>query len=253
MYMNTINIDLNLKAECLNLILKWIPPSTFKMSNSFLIDKERSSNPTGEFTVVLTQGYWLSIYPITQCQWYEIMNSAKSSLKNMNKPITNICWEECLEFCNRLNSNFISRPEGYIFSLPTEAQWENACKAGENYQYQIGNEIEDLSTVAWHRNNINIPAIQDVRQKKPNNWGFYDMLGNVEEWCFDYGLSYPDDETHNNWIGSTQVPSRTTRGGNILTNPPHAITCSLRNEAGTSIAHSLAGFRICLRSEVSTS
>lgn len=184
MYMNEININLNLSAKCLKLTLQWIPPSTFMMSNDFMVDKERHSNPIGKFQVILNQGYWLSIYPITQCQWHLIMNGSTS---NLNKPITNISWEECLEFCNRLNSKSIPRPEGYIFSLPTEAQWENACKTGKNYQYQIGNEIEDLSMVAWHRNNMNIPAIQNVGQKKPNDWGFYDMLGNVEEWCFDYG------------------------------------------------------------------
>lgn len=250
--MKVIDIILNQNPKCLNITLKWIPPNTFTMSNSYLVEEERYPKPIGKFPVVLNQGYWLSIYPITQYQWYEIMDSDIPNLKNMNKPMTNISWDECIEFCNRLNSKHITHQEGYIFSLPTEAHWENACKAGKNYQYQIGNEITDLSTVAWHRNNIDTPTIKDVGQKKPNDWGFYDMLGNVEEWCFDYSLHYPDNDIYNDWMGSTQIPSRTTRGGNILTNPPRAITCSLRSERNISIIDPLVGFRVCLRSEVFT-
>jgi len=223
------------------------------MSNIFMGETgfEDQENHTGEFKVVLTRGFWLGIYPITRCQWESVMGGVPFKdfhiPLNDNMPVTGISWYDALDFCSKLNSRFPSKQEGYSFSLPTEAQWEYACKAGGECKFQIGDSLTDLSQVAWHRENTNI--FQDVGQKTPNQWGFHDMLGNVNEMSFDGSVNYPDGVTQTDWVGDMrgEYPYRVCKGGNILLNPAESITCSIRGQIETSEPSMFTGFRLCLR------
>lgn len=248
--MDTILINLEIETECLPLRLQWVHPGQFKMGNNFQVEPEMKDEAQGKFEIILSQGYWLGVYPITQCQWRSVMDTNPSPFQGVNKPVTNISWENAIDFCNQLNSRLIPKPANYVFSLPTEAQWEYACKAGTEYKYQLGDTLEDLSQVAWHRDNAAGQEIQDVGQKSPNNWGFHDMLGNISEFCFDGTGYYPDSSAHVDWVGDVLGSFRTTRGGDVYINPSKAITCSLRGEIENTEPYMLTGFRLCLRPQL---
>jgi formylglycine-generating enzyme required for sulfatase activity len=202
----------------------------------------------GEFEVIISRGYWLGVYPVTQCQWESVMGTNPSRFKGPNQPVAEVGWQDALDFCNRLNGSQIPIPKGYTFSLPTQAQWEYACRAGTPYRYQLGDSLEDLSRVAWHRDNISSLSTQDVGQKEPNNWGLYDMLGNVMEWCFDSPVEYPNGTTQMDWFGGSEEGIRNLRGGSILVRPVNSITCSGRMYSLTD-PYIVSGFRLCLRYE----
>ncbi|GAB4527914.1 MAG: hypothetical protein OHK0046_46200 [Anaerolineae bacterium] len=202
----------------------------------------------GSFEVFISQAYWLGKYPITQSQWQAVMNTNPSEHKGPNLPVESISWHDAIDFCESLNKIPNIRPDGYIFSLPTEAQWEYACKAGLNYKYQVGNTLDDLSRVAWYSVNTTQYKTHYVGQKDPNDWGFHDMLGNVLEWCFDSCIDYPDGTSQSDWIGGTDDAFRNLRGGSAMTQPGgFALTCSERGYRHGEDGNQYTGFRVCLR------
>ena len=163
--------------------------------------------------VELTQPYYLGITEVTEHQWAMVMEDAfrteerevrdpetnrlirKEEIQIRNPkldsqlPITNVSWEQAVEFCERLGQLPEEKKEGRNYRLPTEAEWEHACRAGTASAYSFGDDRSMLRTYGWQ--GVNQP--QPVGQKKPNPWGLYDMHGNVAEWCFDYYGSYPED------------------------------------------------------------
>lgn len=251
--MENITIPLTTDKNCKALKLNWIEAGSFMMGKNEIITYDGFHHePHGEFEVTLSRGYWLGVYPVTQCQWYSMMRTNPSDFIGYNKPVTMVSWQDAIDFCNCLNK--IELPdvsEGYIFNLPTEAQWEFACKAGSQNKYQIGNTLEDLSTVAWHRNNSDSVSVQDVGQKVPNNWGIYDMLGNVMEWCFDAPKEYPDETKQTDWIGEVIGEDRNLRGGSVFTShESDVLTCSGRMYGWGP--NNFYGFRICLRPKLAS-
>ena len=164
-----------------------------------------SQNDEHAHPVILTQGFWMHETEITQSQWQPLMNSNPSSYKGADKPVENVTMGECREFCRRLSEKL-----GAEVQLPTEAQWEYACRADEPQQ-----TIRDrMNEFAWHKGNSHGQK-RPVRQKKPNAWGLYDMRGNVEERCSDWLAPYPpgDEETVKDPQGPETGGKRVVRGG----------------------------------------
>jgi len=138
--------------------------------------------------------FYLSKYLITQDLYFKITSENPSTFVGDKKPVETVSWLSCAIFCNTLsyltglipyyiinpeNSDFKVNPQSSGYRLPTDAEWEYACKAGQaNPQY--GN----INAIAWYKQNANSQT-QQVGLKEPNNWGLYDMLGNVWEWCSD--------------------------------------------------------------------
>ncbi len=142
-----------------------------------------------EHSVTINKPFWLGKYPITQGQWQTVMGDNPSFFKlNQQLPVENVTWFDVNQFCNKLNESarqLKTIPKSYAYSLPTEAEWEYACKAETNQDV-----IENLDKIAWHESNSHgVP--HPVGKLLANNWGFHDMLGNVWEWCYDWMQNYP--------------------------------------------------------------
>ena len=180
-------------------------------------------NDEKQHWVTLSRDYWLGETEVTQGQWMAVMGDNPSWFKKGdNYPVENVSWNDAMEFCDKLNQQYKGKlPSGYKFSLPMEAQWECACRAGTTTALNNGKDLTvaegecaNLDEVGWYDENSGGPT-HPVAQKKPNAWGFYDMHGNVWEWCSDryderYGCNNSD-------VTDPQGPSsgscRVYRGG----------------------------------------
>jgi formylglycine-generating enzyme required for sulfatase activity len=169
----------------------WCPRGAFLMGSP---ETEPGRAPDEkQHSVTLTKGFFIGKYPITQKQWELITNSNPSVNKvggflgvgcqtQPNHPVENVSYADCIHFCEGVNK----RLEACSVRLPTEAEWEYACRAGTTTAY--AGKCEEM---AWFSENSN-DSTQKVGRKKPNSWGIHDMHGNVWEWCQDcYSEDYP--------------------------------------------------------------
>ena len=156
-------------------------------------------------------------YPVTQAQYQAVMGTNPSYFKNNpQNPVENVSWDDAQAFCQKL-----SQITGKTYRLPTEAEWEYACRAGTTTDYYFGDYFDDcLKDYAWYYGNSQ-DKTHPVGQKKPNGWGLYDMSGNVWEWCADtWHDNYDSAPTDGSaWIenGNDNLPP--LRGGSWLNFP----------------------------------
>jgi formylglycine-generating enzyme required for sulfatase activity len=156
--------------------LRLIPAGEYDMGS-----KEGDSNCTPVHHVKISSPFYIGKYEVTQAQWQTVMAPYNPSYwKGENLPVDNISWKNAQEFCKK---------SGDGLRLPTEAEWEYACRAGSKGRWYFGNDESAMQSYAWWWWNSGSQT-QPVGQKKPNAWELYDMLGNVQEWCSD---SYGDD------------------------------------------------------------
>ena len=172
----------------LSLELIWIKPGSFVMGSPPELRKHKAEGP--QMQVTLSKGFWLGRTEVTQAQYEQVMGTNPSTFKNLgpNAPVERVSWVDAMKFCEVLTERERSAgrlPAGFAFTLPTEAQWEYACRAGTTTEYAA-----DPETTAWFDANSG-GSTHPVAMKKPNAWGFYDMSGNVLEWCYDWYGDYP--------------------------------------------------------------
>jgi formylglycine-generating enzyme required for sulfatase activity len=135
-----------------------------------------------QYKVTLTEGYWLGETPVTQALWVVVMGANPSWFKGSERPVEMVSWEDCQEFLRKLNGMV----EGLNVRLPTEAEWERACRAGTSTATWLGsNSVSMLDRIAWYSANSD-GQTHAVRGKEPNPYGLHDMLGDVWEWCRDW-------------------------------------------------------------------
>ncbi len=167
--------------------------------------------------VRISEGFWMGQTEVTQGQYESVMNaqpwSGESSVQeSTNNPATHVSWDEAAEFCTKL-----SKQEGKTYRLPTEAEWEYACRAGTTTRFSFGDSYSSLGDYAWFDGNaekVGQDYAHPVGQKKPNPWGMYDMHGNVWEWCSDwYDRDYYSTSPSVDPKGSPTGIGRSLRGG----------------------------------------
>lgn len=172
----------------LDLALVWIEPGSFVMGSP---PEERRHKAEGPQTqVTLSKGFWLGRTEVTQRQYESLMGINPSTFKAVgpDAPVERVSWVDAVKFGEVLTERERAAgrlPEGYKYTLPTEAQWEYACRAGTSGDY-----AGDQTQMAWYDDNSGATT-HPVALKQPNEWGLYDMSGNVLEWCFDWYDSYP--------------------------------------------------------------
>ncbi len=157
-----------------------VPAGKFMMGSP-ASEKGRNENET-QHEVTLTKPFYMGKYEVTQEQWFEIMGGNPSKEKGRMLPVTNVSWNDCQDFIKKLNAKTNG---GY--RLPTEAEWEYACRAGTTTKYSVGDKITPKDA-NYRDSKIGEPVA--VGSYKPNAFGLYDMHGNVWEWCEDWKVDY---------------------------------------------------------------
>lgn len=174
-----------------------------------------------QHAVTISKAFLMGKYEVTQAQYQAIAGGNPSKFKGDNLPVEFVTYHDAIAFCDKLNAQTEGkRPQGYVFALPTEAQWEYACRAGTAAALNSGHEVEKpfgasqaLDKIAWYFENSKRKT-HEVGGKKPNSWGIYDMHGNVSEWCRDwYEKTYPSGSVTDPTGPSDGSWRRVHRGG----------------------------------------
>ena len=192
---------------------RWIPPGRFMMGSPSK-EAERFDDET-EHEVVLTGGFWLADTACTQALWEAVMGKNPSEFKGAERPVEEISWEDAVLFTKRLNAQVT----GLDLRLPTEAEWEYACRAGNQTPFWFGTNIS-TDQVNYHgkypyaggKKGQYRGETVEVKALPCNGWGLYQMHGNVWEWCADWYGDYPTD-TVTDPTGSETGEGRVLRGG----------------------------------------
>ncbi len=234
-----------------------LPGGRFLMGSPDSDDLARDDEkPQHEVTV---SPFRIGITPVTVELYREVMpeSSATQAEAEARLPITGVTWVNAIEFCNRLSERAGYRPcyskwfgwwrcdwraDGY--RLPTEAEWEYACRAGSTTRYCFGDDPADLDGYAWHSGNTK--TVQPVATQRANLWGLYDLHGNVWEWCWDWYGAYSPEPAQN-----PRGPEKTTSGGRVLRGGSFANSSATLRSARRTVDFSvsrnlLVGFR-CVR------
>lgn len=170
----------------------WCPPGTFTMGSN---DGDSDERPVHQVT--LTKGFWIGKTEVTQAQWKSVMGNNPSDHEGDDLPVECVSWDDCMEFCKKTG-----------LELPTEAQWEYACRAGSTGPYAGTGNLDDMG---WYGGNSGRQT-HPVGTKQPNAWGLYDMHGNVWEWCADWYGDYPSGAVTDP-KGASSGSYRVWRGG----------------------------------------
>lgn len=202
--------------------------------------------------VTLSDDFWIGQYEVTQEQYNAVTNYRPAWFKGDKHPVESITWFEAKAFCQALNRYCASQlPAGYKFDLPSEAQWEYACRAQTQTPLNSGKELVSLNErcynlddIAWYKYNHNIQGHQAVGQKSPNNWKLYDMHGNVAEWCDDgYGFYQSGEVRDPKALGNSRF--RVYRGGDWKSDPVHCRSAQRGGIDPRSRSESI-GFRVAI-------
>lgn len=194
-------------------------------------------------TVTLAQDFYIGVTEVTNAQGMGLMGFVPSKSKNALNPIEMVSWEEANRFCKVLTALPAERRANRVYRLPAEAEWEYACRAGNESDYCFGNRQEVLSKFAWFIGNSGGKA-QQVGQGLPNAWGLYDMHGNVFEWCSDRWGDYPSGPVTDPQ-GPVEGTNRVGRGGSWGHNAGYCKS-AFRHLYSSSDRYDSLGFRLVM-------
>jgi len=230
----------------------WVPPGHFQMGSS-LIEKGRDPDEDPLTEVRITQGFWMGEHEVTQGEYQEIMGSNPSGYRgSLDLPVEKVTWNEAVAYGEKLSAREREAgrlPPGFIYRLPTESEWEYACRGESMTRFHYGDDPSEteLTTYAWFIENSQ-STTHPVAQLKPNARGLYDMHGNVWEWCQDiWQDAYPGGEVRDH-VGEGKGWLRVARGGSWLYSAAHCRSAN-RDSYGPNNRCSDIGFRVVLGAE----
>jgi formylglycine-generating enzyme required for sulfatase activity len=192
-------------------------------------------------TVTVGKPFFVGVTEVTQEQYEAVMEDNPSTFQGPRNPVEEVSWEDAVAFCKEL-----SRLTGRKFHLPTEAQWEYACRAGTQSLYHSGGGLADLKRVGQFASDpANVKSTRPVAGLEANAWGLYDMHGNVWEWCSDwYGEGwYADDRQAADPTGPATGSERIIRGGS-WSDDPQDCRCAVRECQPPGYTDDDIGFRV---------
>jgi sulfatase modifying factor 1 len=220
----------------------WIPPGTFMMgSPKEETGRDLLKTDETQHKVTLTKGYYMGVYTVTQEQWKKIMCKNPSFLKGeKNLPVENISWDDCQEFIKKLREK-----DKKPYRLPTEAEWEYACRAGTTTAFHFGPTIstDQANYYGDGKKGINRKKTTPVGSFPANAWGLHDMHGNVWQWCDDWLGDYPQKDVVDPQ-GADNGKFRVLRGGSWYDSPVYCRS-ALRNGLEPGYRHFNFGLRVC--------
>ncbi len=215
-----------------------IPPGSFFMGSP--------ANEEGRFAdegplhqVTIAYSFELLTTEVSQEMWEEVMGSNPSTFINPNSPVESVSWNDCQVFIQKLNQ----LDSEFTYRLPSEAEWEYACRAETETRFYSGDSEDNLKQIGWFNHNSG-STTEESAQLEPNTWGLYDMSGNVWEWCEDY---YHEDYTGAPDDGSPWQedpgPNMVSRGGSI-TSAARRCRSAARDACYTDFRYCFLGFRL---------
>ena len=223
----------------------WIPPGTFLMGSP-PSEPERGDDGT-QHRVTLTKGFWMGVHQVTQAQWQAVMGSNPSNFKgDGNLPVENVSWDDAVAFCEALG-----RKDGKAYRLPTEAEWEYACRAGTTTPFHFGSAISP-DQANYDGNYVYNNGKKGVYRQKTtpvgsfpaNAWGLFDMHGNVWEWCQDLYAPYQTGDISDP-LNQTNGEARVLRGGSWCRRP-RGCRAAFRYRGWAGARRDLVGCRVAL-------
>jgi formylglycine-generating enzyme required for sulfatase activity len=211
-----------------------IPSGSFMMGSNSEYQEDKPVH-----RVTITRPFYLQTTEVTQGQWRKVMGNNPSFFKNCGDdcPVEKVSWNDAQKFIRKLNQ--MERTDKY--RLPSEAEWEYACRAGSITRFSFGDNESSLSEYAWYENNSG-GKTHPVGQKRPNAWGLYDMHGNVGEWCQDWQGRYPAGHVTDP-KGGSDGKYRVRRGGS-WNNPPGSFGLPSRHWSYPVYREVTCGFRV---------
>jgi len=171
-------------------------------------ERGRDTDEGPRHRVRITKPFYMGKYEVTQAQFEAVMGEDPATFKGANNPVESVSWQLAKEFCQKLGLMV-----GHAVRLPTEAEWEYACRAGTRTVFSFGDDLDSIDDHAWYGGNSD-GKTHPVGQKPPNPWGLYDMHGNVREWCRDwYDAGYYARSARSDPPGAETGSSGVLRGG----------------------------------------
>ncbi|MFI5458640.1 MAG: formylglycine-generating enzyme family protein [Isosphaerales bacterium] len=218
----------NVLVNSIGMKLKRIPAGTFLMG---ALPEERNAkeDERPQHRVRITRPFYLGVYEVTQHEYKQVMGGNPSLYHDSDQqPVDQVSWPDAVKFCNKLSEREGRKPYcriegdqvtvagGNGYRLPTEAEWEYACRAGSSTRYPFADDENQLGAYAWSDENAGVKS-HPVGLKRPNAWGLYDTLGNVGEWCADgYDEKYYESSPPADPPGASGASHRIHRGGSKM-------------------------------------
>ena len=197
-----------------------------------------SDNP--QHRVTLSKGFWMGVYPVTQAQWQAVMGYNPSHFRGDDRPVEMVSWDDCQEFCQKM-----AELTGKPIRLPTEAEWEYACRAGTTGEYFSGNGEDALKKVGWYNGNSGKQTHAVGEKKVANRWGLHDVHGNVWEWCQDLYAAL-GSENIKDPVHLQNGDARVFRGGS-WNDTAEGCRAAYRTWRAPGVRYNYLGLRVCFR------